>query len=79
MALSDEQIEEMVDEVIAKVQRVADERPVIFSAFLPLYLCISLVFFCTVQRLTILQASPTTTILWRVWRQNNRPACLQHC
>lgn len=34
--LSDAQIDEMIDAVIVRVQQVADERPVIFSAFLPM-------------------------------------------
>lgn len=34
--LSDAQIDEMTDAVIVRVQQVADERPVIFSAFLPI-------------------------------------------
>jgi hypothetical protein len=34
--LSDAQMDAMIDAVILRVQKVADERPVIFSAFLPL-------------------------------------------
>jgi hypothetical protein len=34
--LTDAQIDEMIDAVILRVQQVADERPVIFSAFLPM-------------------------------------------
>lgn len=36
VALSDQQLEAMTEAVIARVQQIANERPVIFSAFLPL-------------------------------------------